>query len=100
LEQEVATVGVFIFREEMRGHGIGHCLLFGACFLLHRDIDSSYFGAEIDLANIASIALFGKCGFSKKGGDANNVILLAWKDELRRPTDMTEIKVSKDIYYE
>jgi RimJ/RimL family protein N-acetyltransferase len=100
LEQEITTVGLFIFHEDMRGRGIGHCLLFGGCFLFDLDVISSQIGAEIDWMNKSSIALFGKFGFSKKGGDDNNVILLAWKDELRRPTDMTEIKVSKDTYYE
>jgi len=97
LEQQIVTVGVFIFLEEMRSQGIGHCLLFGACSLFHHDMISSYFGAEIDLGNLVSIALFEKCGFSKKGCDDNNVILLARKDDLKRPNDMAEIKMSKDI---
>jgi len=98
--QNVTTVGLFIFQDGMRGQGIGHCLLFGGCFLFDREVVSRQFGAEIDRRNRPSIALFEKCGFSKKGSDEKNVILFAKKDELKRPANMTEIKLLRDMGYE
>ena len=67
----IVSIGIFIFKPEMRGKGYGKILVWASCLLINKTFGYRYFFAGVKKDNVASWKAFMACGFSmtEKDGD-------------------------------
>ncbi len=90
---EMATIGIFVLDETLRGRGFGKTAVWSACYLIKELFEIIYFGAGVKKTNIASSKLFLACGFKVEREGVDNLKLKLKVDELVKPGLVKEIVI-------
>ncbi len=91
--EKIATMGIFLFDQQIRGTGFGKTLVWASTYLLHYCTGMEWFGAGMEKENIPSLKSFLSCGFKRANADNEGVKVFLNYTDLIKPEIISSISI-------
>jgi RimJ/RimL family protein N-acetyltransferase len=91
------TIGIFIFREQLRKKGYGKTLVWCGCTLLSTFYGISKVAAGVNKANVPSLKSFLSCGFEVAEEKADSYLLKLNCENLIKPDVISNVSLEDSL---
>jgi len=92
----VATIGIFIFKNSYRGMGLGKTLVWASTKLFHVCTQTEWFGAGMEIENAPSLKSFLVCGYEQVYQNAKYYQVLLNIKNLKKPKSINIFSIKKN----